>query len=96
MSVGKYSPTVSDAYYYSDQKWWEKNGGNPSLCGYDSDGYDLYGYDEAGRDRAGNTEGDYLTNVSDEFGDEIVYILYETVLEQWIFDKNIGKPKKGA
>lgn len=93
MSVGKYSPTVSTAYFV-DQNWWEKNGGgfdngvDPKSWN-DDDGYDEYGYDDNGVDRAGNTEDDYLTSYDDEFDS---YPFYNDTYSDWGFDEALHKP----
>jgi hypothetical protein len=55
MGVGKYSPTVSQAYA-ANQDWfnqWSKGEV------YDPEGYDTYGYDANGKDREGHTEDEY-------------------------------------
>lgn len=70
---GKYSPTVSTAYW-QNQTWFESLG-TDEVGLYDLDGYDSYGYNAEGYDRAGHQEHEYYS------GD-----LYEQVLEDWEFD----------
>lgn len=99
MSVGKYSPTVSNAYA-RDQKWWEKNGGgydngNDPDVDEDNDGFDSYGYAGPlgqGPDRAGNTEMDYLT-CGVPNGDDYIYPLYDDVYYDWAVGED-GVPKR--
>jgi hypothetical protein len=88
MGVGKYSPTVANSYR-QDQSWWEKNGGGydngtDPKSPNDNEGYDSYGYggNGAGPDRAGYTESQYA-RTSEEFGDDLVYTLYDTVGQDW-------------
>jgi hypothetical protein len=79
MSVGKYSPTVSEAYFV-DQEWHDKNCTSPDDI-YDIDGYDLYGYNKDGIDRAGCEELDYRYNVEYDG-----HPLYDDVEYIWTFD----------
>ncbi len=69
---GKYSPTVSHAYY-KNQEWHTKlsTDGN-----YDDEGYDSYGYNADGVDRAGHQEHEYYSNDD----------LYSDLLFAWGFD----------
>lgn len=96
MAVGKYSPTVTDAYH-CDQSWHEKNCDREVHdgvdCGpkqYDRDGYDSYGYDKNDVDRAGINENDYM--MGEHIGDDYVYPLYERIYSEWSYDKTTGKP----
>ncbi len=81
MSVGKYSPTVTNSYKI-DQDWWERNGGGygngkyPELD-YDDDGFDSYGYSDNEVDRAGLTEYEYLDS------DDGYYDIYDRVSDEW-------------
>ncbi len=70
---GKYSPTVSTAYW-QNQQWHEQLRTEESII-YDQDGYDSYGYNKEGFDRAGHQEHEYYS------GD-----LYEQILDEWEFD----------
>jgi hypothetical protein len=69
---GKYSPTVSHAYY-KNQQWHTalSTDGN-----YDDEGYDSYGYNADGVDRAGHQEHEYYSNDD----------LYSDLLFAWGFD----------
>jgi hypothetical protein len=90
MSVGKYSPTVSNSYGL-DQGWWEKNGGGygngiDPESDLDDEGFDSYGYSEKygdGPDRAGYTESEYLEGDRDEDGEFIGHLAYESVARNW-------------
>jgi len=74
MGVGKYSPTVNYAYC-RDQHWFERLESEEDW--HDDEGYDSYGYHRDTRlDRAGYPERAYL--ISQE--------LYESVLDDWVFD----------
>lgn len=53
--LGKYSPTVSHAYFKS-QSWWKPVDG---MSYKDAEGFDQYGYNEEGVDRAGFQEHHY-------------------------------------
>lgn len=90
MSVGKYSPTVSNSYAVN-QNWWKENGGgygngkNPNVD-TDDEGYDSYGYSGKygdGPDRAGYTETHYLQGDYDEDGEFIGHLSYENVARDW-------------
>ncbi len=99
MSIGKYSPTVSDAYY-KDQDWWERNGGEDpanqdrgyEVYFFDRDGYDSYGYNVEGLDRAAVSEDQYLTTTEIHAG-EVIHTLFEDVEREWTTDEN-GFPSK--
>ena len=90
MSVGKYSPTVTDSYQM-DQSWWERNGGGYGNGKFpdkvlDDDGYDSYGYSGDlgdGPDRAGNTEYDYLCGEWDDDFENYDHPLYNDVAYEW-------------
>ena len=90
MARGKFSPTVSDAYY-RDQNWFTKYSQGQA---YDPEGYDSYGYDINDRDRAGNNEFDYLHNDADWDPDLDFNRLYDDALDQWTFDgvKPVRRP----
>lgn len=68
--IGKYSPTVSRAYW-KKQGWWDA----VSDGLWDEQGYDQYGYNREGLDREGYSEWDY-----DEED------LYHAVEDEWGFD----------
>ena len=91
MSIGKYSPTVSQAYQKS-QNWWEQNGGNQENLFYDKEGFDSYGYNSKGVDRAGYTEEDYMFGYIMTEENEPYYHLFKEVLSNWQIDES-GKPK---
>jgi hypothetical protein len=61
MGLGKYSPTVTEAYR-RDQNWHEKERAITDDPNYDREGYDRYGYNKDEVDRAGYTEHDYNMN----------------------------------
>lgn len=84
--IGKYSPTVSEAYL-ANQNWFK-----PGADGiYDDEGYDSYGYNKDDVDRAGNHECDYITSHTDD-GDDWIFYLYEDTLDAWSYDANTQKP----
>lgn len=53
--LGKYSPTVSHAYFKS-RSWWKPA---DEMAFYDAEGFDQYGYDKDDVDRAGFKENAY-------------------------------------
>ena len=55
MALGKYSPTVSEAYKINED-WWDIYAPDGL---YDPEGYDTYGYNKNMIDRAGNSEDEY-------------------------------------
>jgi hypothetical protein len=67
--LGKYSPTVSHAYFKS-QSWWKPV---DERTFYDAEGFDQYGYDKDNVDRAGCFEHHY-------YGDTD---LYEDTASDW-------------
>lgn len=77
MAVGKYSPTVSNAYM-RNRDWWVAAPG----IWFDKDGFDSYGYNAEGKDRAGYTEDEYLLT-ADYDGAEPYYYLYENVATEY-------------
>jgi len=84
MSVGKYSPTVSDCYS-KDQDWFRKNTTGEDSW-YDDDGFDSYGYDRDDKDRAGIYENDYIVGEWINEGtesEEYVHELYSRVYREW-------------
>lgn len=82
MSLGKYSPTVSNAYN-EHPLWFVKYAkGNQ----YDPEGYDSYGYNAQNVDRAGYREDQYsywgFSAVDEPNGPA----RYDAVLAEWQFD----------
>jgi hypothetical protein len=67
--LGKYSPTVSMAYFKS-QSWWKPA---DEMAFYDAEGFDQYGYNKDDVDRAGFKENAY-------YGDTD---LYEDTASDW-------------
>lgn len=75
---GKYSPTISEAYY-NDQKWFERYANGEQ---YDPEGYDSYGYDVYDIDRAGNHENEYCRDdPNSDFNSK-----YDAAQLDWGFD----------
>lgn len=77
--LGKYSPTVNEAYRI-DQDWFEKYAGDEL---FDPEGYDDYGYNKDGWDRAANK--DYFYSRACECCGQTVPLYNEISLE-WTFD----------
>jgi hypothetical protein len=85
---GKYSPTVSAAYY-KDQQWWDNYRVDTpgKYQSYDPEGFDSYGYNANDIDRAGNHENDYIPNNSLHWEDGDDYNnAYEDAYDAWTFD----------
>lgn len=89
MSVGKYSPTINNAYH-EDPEWFYK----VAVNGRDPSGYDSYGYDKKRLDRAGNTEEDYYlheVDFSEEYPD---YYLFDKTISEWNLERILKDFKK--
>lgn len=90
---GKYSPTVSAAYYV-DKEWFRKfcnvaPHGDQVYSPYDPEGFDSYGYDKNDVDRAGNHENEYIHNDAIDLGfdnDEDFNFKYDRAHDAWGFD----------
>ncbi len=89
MSVGKYSPTVHNAYD-TDQKWFDK----VAVNGRDPAGYDSYGYNDNNLDRAGNTEEDYYLHEVDFSGEYPDYYLFDKTISEWNLERILKDFKK--